>query len=130
VPVPLPAKKGQEQTLERDETPRADAAYEKLAKLRTVYPDGVCTAGNSSSENDGAGAVVMMSADKAKELGAPPLARFVAGANAACDPTLTYPAVGEAVEKALAKAGLGVEQIDLFEIQEAFAVQLCWRMPS
>ena len=124
VPVPLPAKKGPPETLESDETPRGDAVYEKLAKLRTVYPDGVCTAGNSSSENDGAAAVVMMSAQKAKELNAPVLARFVSGANAACDPTLTYPAVAAATEKALGKAGLSIGDVDIFEIQEAFAVQM------
>ncbi len=124
VPVTLKNKKGETELLERDETPRADVSYEKLAKLRTVYEDGICTAGNSSSENDGAAAVVMMTADKAEELGAPVLARFVSGANAACDPTLTYPAVGTAVELALTKAGLSVHDVDLFEIQEAFAVQL------
>ncbi len=124
VAVPLPQKRGGPASFEADETPRPDADYDKLARLKPVYPDGVCTAGNSSSENDGAAAVVVMSEAKAEELGIEPLAAFVAGANAACDPTLTYPAVAAAVERTLDRAGLGIDDIDLFEIQEAFAVQL------
>jgi len=84
----------------------------------------VCTAGNSSSENDGAAALVLVSESKARALGLKVVARFVAGANAACDPTLTYPAVDAAVRKALSRARLSIDEIDLFEIQEAFAVQL------
>jgi acetyl-CoA C-acetyltransferase len=123
-PVPLSGKKGEETLFSADETPRLDTTVEKLAKLKPVYPDGVCTAGNSSSENDGAAALVLVSESKARSLGLKALARFVAGAHAACDPTLTYPAVDTAVKKALAKAGIGIGDIDLFEIQEAFAVQL------
>lgn len=124
VPVPLKGGKAGETLFAADETPRPDTTAEKLARLKPVYPDGVCTAGNSSSENDGAAALVLASESKARELGLQILGRFVAGAHAACDPTLTYPAVPAAVEKALAKAGLGIEDIDLFEIQEAFAVQV------
>jgi len=124
VPVPVPRPKGEPLLVRADETPRPETTYEKLAGLKTVYPDGVCTAGNSSSENDGAAAVVLASGAAARELKLPVLARFKAGANAACDPTLTYPAVALAVDKALARAGLKVGAIDLFEIQEAFAVQL------
>lgn len=124
VPVPLKGKKGEEVLFAVDETPRADATLDKLAKLKPVYPDGVCTAGNSSSENDGAAALVLMAESKAQALGLNMVARFVAGANAACDPTRTYPAVDAAVRKALRRAGLGIDDIDLFEIQEAFAVQL------
>jgi acetyl-CoA C-acetyltransferase len=124
VPVALKSGKGEDVLFAEDETPRADTSVEKLARLKPVYPDGVCTAGNSSSENDGAAAVVLVAESKARALGLKVLARFVAGANAACDPTLTYPAVDAAVSKALRKAGLGIEDIDLFEIQEAFAVQL------
>ncbi|MFO7707715.1 MAG: acetyl-CoA C-acyltransferase [Desulfobacterales bacterium] len=123
-PVRLPGKRGNEALFASDETPRPDTSVEKLAKLQPVYPGGVCTAGNSSSENDGAAALVLVSETRARASGLRVLARFVAGANAACDPTLTYPAVGAAVAKALAKAGIGIEEIDLFEIQEAFAVQL------
>jgi len=124
VPVPLPAGKGGEETLDRDETPRPDTTLEKLARLRPVYADGVCTAGNSSSENDGAAAVLLMSQSLVRQLDLEPLAWFRAGANGACDPTLTYPAVAVAVDKALARAGLSVADMDIFEIQEAFAVQL------
>ena len=124
VSLEIPQKKGDPILFDADETPRPGTSVEKLARLRTVYPDGVCTAGNSSSENDGAAAVVLMSETKAKELGLTPLAYFVAGANGACDPTLTYPAVEVATSGALKKAGLSVDDIDLFEIQEAFAVQM------
>lgn len=124
VPVPLKGRNGEATSFTADETPRPDTSVEKLAKLKPVYPDGVCTAGNSSSENDGAAALVLVSESRARALGLRVLGRFVAGANAACDPTLTYPAVDAAVGKALAKAGLGIADIDLFEIQEAFAVQL------
>jgi acetyl-CoA C-acetyltransferase len=124
VPVPLRGPKGQEVIFDADETPRPGTTMEKLAKLSTVYPDGVCTAGNSSSENDGAAAVVLTSETKARELGLPILVRFLAGAHGACDPTLTYPAVETAVKGALNKTGLGVEDVGLFEIQEAFAVQM------
>ena len=124
VPVPLPPSKKGPTILEADETPRPGTTLEKLAKLPTVYPDGVCTAGNSSSENDGAAAMVLMSESKVKELGLEPLAWFEAAAVGACDPTLTYPGVPVAVNGALAKAGMALADMELFEIQEAFAVQL------
>ena len=108
---------------EKDETPRADSTLEKLAKLRPVYKDGVCTAGNSSSENDGAAAVVLMSESKAKELGLQPMGVFRSCAVAGTDPTRTYPAVPDSAGKALEKAGVTIDQIDIIEIQEAFAVQ-------
>ena len=123
VPVPIPQRKGEPKMFEVDETPRADTQLEKLAKLRPVYPDGVCTAGNSSSENDGAAAVVLASESKMHELGLSPMACFSASAVAGADPTLTYPAVPDAAGKALLKANLKIDQIDLIEIQEAFAVQ-------
>ena len=123
VPVDLPGAGGTGR-FEKDETPRSGTTLEKLSKLRPVYPDGVCTAGNSSTENDGAAAVVLMRETLAEDMGKAPMARFVAGGHAACDPTLTYPAVAAACEKALQRAGLTVDRMDLFEIQEAFAVQL------
>jgi acetyl-CoA C-acetyltransferase len=123
VPISIPKKKGEVTTIEIDETPRRETTMEKLAKLPPVYPDGVCTAGNSSSENDGAAAVVLMSETKARQLGVKPLAVFRACSVAGSDPTLTYPAVPASVEKALKKIGIGIDQIDLIEIQEAFAVQ-------
>jgi acetyl-CoA C-acetyltransferase len=108
---------------DKDETPRRDTTLEKLAKLSPVYPDGVCTAGNSSSENDGAAAVVLMSERKAVALEMEPIAYFRACALAGSDPTLTYPAVPASVNKALNKAGVVIDDMDLIEIQEAFAVQ-------
>lgn len=123
VPIPIPQRKGDPVLFESDETPRRDTTLEKLAKLRPVYPDGVCTAGNSSSENDGAAALVLMSEKKANELGVKPMAYFRSCAVAGSDPTLTYPAVPASAEKALKKAGITIDQVDLMEIQEAFAVQ-------
>jgi acetyl-CoA C-acetyltransferase len=124
VEVALPVKKGEAKVFGRDETPRVDVSLEKLAKLGTVYPDGICTAGNSSTENDGAAAVILMSAEKAEELGLEPLGELVSFAVAAADPRLTYPAVPAAVNKALDRAGLGTADMELIEVQEAFAAQL------
>jgi len=123
VPVPIPPRKGDVLIFKSDETPRKDTSLEKLARLPAVYSDGVCTAGNSSTENDGAAAVVLMTEEKAKELGLEPMAYFRSCAVAGADPTLTYPAVPASVDKALKKAGLTIDEIDLIEIQEAFAVQ-------
>lgn len=124
VPVTTNGRRGEPLVVDRDEPPREDTTLEKLARLRTVYPEGICTAGNSSTENDGAAAVVVMSAGKARELGMAPMARIAAHAVAAADPTLTYPAVPAAVNRALAKAGIAIGDVDLIEIQEAFAAQL------
>ena len=123
VPVLVPQKKGDPQEIDQDETPRRGLTLDKLAALKTVYPEGVCTAGNSSSENDGAAAVVLMSEQKAKDSGVKPLARLVSFGVAGTDPRLTYPAVPAAVNQALSRAGLSIDDIDLIEIQEAFAVQ-------
>jgi acetyl-CoA C-acetyltransferase len=123
-PVTIPQKKGETEVIDMDETPRRDTTLEKLSKLRPVYPDGVCTAGNSSTENDGAAAVVLMSEKKAEQLGLEPMASFRACGVEATDPTLTYPAVPASVKRALEKAGITIEQVDLIEIQEAFAVQV------
>lgn len=123
IPVPIPQRKGEPVIFDSDETPRKDTTLEKLNKLSPVYSDGVCTAGNSSTENDGAAAVVLMSETKAKELCLEPMAYFISCATAGADPTLTYPSVPAAVNKALHKAGITIDEIDLIEIQEAFAVQ-------
>ena len=124
VPVVVPQKKGAPLIIDRDEPPRSDTTLERLAGLPAVYPDGICTAGNSSSENDGAGAVVLMSESKAEELGVQPLAYLKSFAVAAADPTLTYPAVPASVTKALQRCRLTIEEMDLIEIQEAFAAQV------
>jgi len=124
VPVVMNKAEGEHVLIDNDEPPRRDATIGKLTKLKNIYPDGVCTAGNSSTENDGAAAVVLMTEKTAKELKIEPLGGLVSFAVAAADPTLTYPAVPESVSKALKKADLTIDQIDLIEIQEAFAVQM------
>ena len=122
-PVMIPQKKGAPMPFDRDETPRKDTTLARLARLRPVL-GGVCTAGNSSSENDGAAAVVVMSAEKAAALGLRPFATVSSCAVAGADPRRAYKTVPLAVEKALSRAGLGIGQIDLIEIQEAFAAQV------
>jgi acetyl-CoA C-acetyltransferase len=124
VPVTVARAKGAPLVIDGDEPPRSDTSVEKLARLRTVYADGICTAGNSSTENDGAAAVVLMSAAKAKAMGRSSLASLKSFAVAAADPTLTYPAVPASVQKTLDKAGLTIDDMDLIEIQEAFAAQV------
>lgn len=123
VPVTVPQKKGDPMIFDRDETPRRDSTLEKLNQLPSVYPEGVCTAGNSSTENDGAAALVLMTEEKAGDLGVEPMATFRSCAVAGADPTLTYPAVPASVDKALERAGITIDDVGLFEIQEAFAVQ-------
>ncbi len=123
VPVPIPQRKGQPILVERDENPRADTTMEKLAGLKPVL-GGVCTAGNSSTENDGAAAVVVTSAQKAQELSLKPLAVVSSCAVVGDDPRHTYKTVPVAVQKALDATGLKIGQVDLIEIQEAFAAQV------
>lgn len=111
-----------------DEGPRADTSLEKLAGLKTVFKeDGVVTAGNSSQISDGAAAMLLMSAAKAKELGVKPRARIVARTVVGSDPILMLDGVIPATKKVLSRAGLTIKDIDLFEINEAFAsVVLAW----
>ena len=123
-PVPVPQRKGDPLLVTTDERPRRDTSLESLARLRAAFrKDGSVTAGNSSGLNDGAAALLLMSADKAKELGLKPLARFVAAAAAGVQPrTMGYGPVS-ATRKALARAGLTIADIGLVELNEAFAVQ-------
>jgi acetyl-CoA C-acetyltransferase len=121
--IPIPKRNGDMELFDTDETPRRDTTIEKLAKLKSIYADGVCTAGNSSTENDGAAALLLMSETKAKQAGLEPMAYFRTCCVASSDPTLTYPAVPASVKKALNRAEIDISQIDLIEIQEAFAVQ-------
>jgi len=123
IPVAIPNPRGGEMIIDRDENPRADTTMEQLAKLKPVL-GGVCTAGNSSTENDGAAACVTMSEETAKKLGIKPMASIKAFAAVGSDPCRTYLTVPKAVEKALKKAGLSLQQMDLIEIQEAFAAQV------
>jgi len=123
VPVSVPQRKGEPIIFDADETPRRNTSPEQLAKLRPVL-GGVSTAGNSSSENDGAAACVLSTETKARELGVEPMAYLKSFAVAAADPMRTWLSVPLAVNKALKKAGLTIEQMELIEIQEAFAGQL------
>jgi acetyl-CoA C-acetyltransferase len=123
IPVAVPQRGKEPVLVDTDETPRRDTSIESLARLPAIYEGGICTAGNSSTENDGAAAVVITTEAKATELGVEPMACLKSFAVAGADPTLTYPSVPAAVNKALEKAGLTIEQIDLIEIQEAFACQ-------
>ena len=108
----------------RDEHPRPDTAAEKLATLKPAFRDGgTVTAGNSSGVNDGAAALVVASEERGRELGAEPLGRFVASAVAGVDPRVMGIGPVPAVRKLLARAGVGVEEIDLVELNEAFASQ-------
>ena len=107
-----------------DEHPRPDTSAEKLAALRPAFrPDGTVTAGNSSGINDGAAALVVASAERAQELGAQPLGRFVASAVAGVDPRVMGIGPVPAVRKLLARAGIGAGELDLVELNEAFASQ-------
>lgn len=123
VPVSVPQRKGDPLIFDTDENPRPDTTFEKLARLKPVL-GGVCTAGNSSTENDGAAAVIVTSAENADALGIEPLAHYKSCAVVGDDPLRTYRTVPRAVEKALKKADLSIEQMDLIEIQEAFAAQV------
>lgn len=123
VPVPVTQPKRGVSFLDQDETPRSDTTFEQLSKLPPVL-GGVCTAGNSSSENDGAAACVVMTEEKAEALGIRPMASIRAFAVAGVDPRYTYKAVDLAVRKVLEKTGLKIEEFDLIEIQEAFAAQV------
>lgn len=123
--IPVPVGKGEKEpaVLDRDEGPRGDTTLEKLSQLKPVL-GGVCTAGNSSSESDGAAAVLVVSGEKARELCLKPFARLKAFAVVGDDPRKTYKTVPKAVHQALQKARLSLREIDLIEIQEAFAAQV------
>ena len=123
MPLPIPQPKGDPLVVDRDENPRADTTLEKLGRLKPVL-GGVCTAGNSSTENDGAAAVVVTSRQKAAELGADVLACLKSCAVVGDDPRHTYRTVPAAVKKALGSAQLSIDQMDLIEVQEAFAAQV------
>ncbi len=117
-------KQHREITFDRDEGPRSDTSAEALAKLKPAFQfKGTITAGNSSQMSDGAAAAIVMSEERAKELGAPPMARLVAYATAGCPPEEMGIGPVFAIPKALKLAGLTLDQIDLIELNEAFAAQ-------
>ena len=122
VPVPVKVKK-EIVEFKKDEGPRPGSTIEALAKLRTINPDGFVTAGNASGINDGAAAVVVMSEDKAKELGIKPMATWVAGALAGVRPEVMGIGPVASTKKVMAKAGMKIEDFDIIESNEAFAAQ-------
>ena len=123
VPVVIPGKKG-DIVFAKDEFPKNSVTAEALAGLKPAFKkDGTVTAGNASGINDGAAAVVLMSADKAKELGIKPIAKFVSFASGGVDPAIMGVGPVPACTKALSKAGMTIDKIDLIEGNEAFAAQ-------
>ena len=124
IPVEVPQRKGDPVLVSRDEHPRADTSMEALAKLRPAFRDGgSVTAGNSSGINDGAAATLVVEADRARELGLKPMARVISTAVAGVDPAIMGVGPVPATRKALARAGLAVSDLDLVELNEAFASQ-------
>jgi 3-oxoadipyl-CoA thiolase len=124
VKVPIPGRKGEISYVDRDEHPRPDVTIDQLAKLKPAFKkDGTVTAGNASGVNDGAAAVLLMDAQTAKDLGYKPIVRVVASAVAGVHPS--YMGLGPipATRKALQRAGLKAEDLDVIELNEAFAAQ-------
>jgi 3-oxoadipyl-CoA thiolase len=125
VTVDVPQPKGDPVTIHADEGPRPDTSLEQLARLRPIFRDGgTVTAGNASQINDGAAAVVVASDERARELGREPLARIVSSASAGVDPAVMGIGPLPATRKALERAGLEPKDIDLVELNEAFASQV------
>ena len=123
-PILIPQRKGDPVAFKVDEQPRGDTTAQSLAKLRAAFKkDGSVTAGNASSLNDGAAAVILMSAEKAKALGLPVLAKIAAYANAGVDPAIMGIGPVSATRRCLDKAGWNIDQLDLIEANEAFAAQ-------
>jgi acetyl-CoA C-acetyltransferase len=124
IPIYVPQKKGDPLIVDSDEGPRADTSLERLAKLKPVFKkDGTVTAGNASTMNDGAAGVLLMSRRRAEELGMTPVARILSFGLAGVDPDIMGIGPVPASQEALERAGLKQDQIDLFEINEAFAAQ-------
>ncbi|AGT32346.1 acetyl-CoA acetyltransferase [Geobacillus genomosp. 3] len=123
VPVVYYDRKGNRIVVDKDEHPRPDTTLEKLAKLPPLFENGTVTAGNSSGVNDGAAALLLMSAEKAKELGLKPLATYVTSAVAGVEPAVMGLGPIFATRKALGRAGLSLDDVGLVELNEAFASQ-------
>jgi 3-oxoadipyl-CoA thiolase len=125
IPVSIPQKKGDPKLVDTDERPRRDTTMESLAKLKPAFKKegGTVTAGNSSGLNDGASALLIMSAEKAKSLNLKPLARIMTSASAGVPPRVMGLGPVPATKKALDRAGLKISDIGLMELNEAFAVQ-------
>jgi acetyl-CoA C-acetyltransferase len=124
VGVPIPQKRGDPEIVTRDQHPRPETDHEKLARLRPAFkPDGSVTAGNASGVNDSGAAVVVMSGRKAAELGLRPIALIRAYASAGVEPRIMGMGPVPAIQKALRKAGVAGGDVDLWEVNEAFAAQ-------
>ena len=124
LPVSIPQKKGDPLVFDRDEAVRPETTAEALRALKPAFKkDGTVTAGNAPPVNDGASALVVMAADRARELGVKPMARIVAQATSGTQPKMLLMTPVEATRKVLKKAGWTIEDIDLMELNEAFAVQ-------
>jgi len=124
LPIALPQKKGPPVTIDRDEAIRADTTVEALGKLKPAFKEsGSVTAGNAPGVNDGASALVVMAAERAKGLGLCPMARIVAQATSGLPPRLVLMTPVEAVRRVAQKAGWNLADVDLFELNEAFSVQ-------
>ena len=125
LPIAIPRKKGSPIVFDRDEPVREDSTVEALAALKPAFkPDGTVTAGNAPGVNDGAAALVLMAAGKAQELGVRPMVRIAGQATSGLPPRLVMMTPVEAVRKVAAKVGWNLAEVDLFEINEAFSVQL------
>jgi len=124
VPITVPSSKGDPVVVARDEHPRGDSSLEALGRLRPAFREGgSVTAGNSSGINDGASAVLLVEAERARELGLRPMTRIVSTAVAGVDPAIMGYGPVPATRKALERAGIGVDDLDLVELNEAFASQ-------
>jgi 3-oxo-5,6-didehydrosuberyl-CoA/3-oxoadipyl-CoA thiolase len=123
VPVAYRDRKGNEITVDKDEHPRPSTSPEKLANLKPLFENGTVTAGNASGINDGASAVLIMSAEKAKQLGLKPLVRYVTSGVSGVEPAVMGLGPIHATRKALKRARLTVEDLGLIELNEAFASQ-------
>ena len=128
MPIEVTLEDGSKQVITQDEGPRRETTIEKLASLKPAFTEnGIIHAGNSSQMSDGAGALLLMSKEKALELGLKPRFKVTARTVVGSDPTLMLTGPIEATKQALKKAGLSVEDIDIFEVNEAFApVPMCW----
>jgi len=127
VPVEVPGRKGAVTLVNKDETPR-ETSLEALAKLEPAFkPGGTITAGNASKLNDGGAAVIVATQERARELGAKPIARIVAQGQFAHEPERFLAAPKGAIERCLARAGWSIDDVDLFEVNEAFSGIECVR---
>ncbi|MED4353192.1 acetyl-CoA C-acyltransferase [Schinkia azotoformans] len=123
IPVVLHDRKGNEIIVDQDEHPRPETTLESLAKLKPIFPNGTVTAGNASGVNDGASVLLLMSAEKADELGVKPLVKYKVSATAGLEPAIMGLGPVFATRKALTRAGLTINDLGLVELNEAFASQ-------